>query len=244
MSGFEAFGLSDVGRVRSRNEDCYAVEEDDHLFIVADGMGGHGNGHVASRIATSAVRDAFLGEESQDARSIRAIAERLRDAIAHAHSQIRKAGEQDNSLRGMGTTLIATVLEEDSAIIGHIGDSRAYALRGSTLTQLTEDHSWVHEQVSAGHLSEDQAREHPFKSVVTRALGGEQSAEADLRRVQLKDGDLLVLCSDGLTGMLTDEEITEILLEGGTLSDRCEKLVSAANERGGVDNITVVLLQV
>ncbi len=243
MSALEAYGLSDVGRVRSRNEDSYAVEPDSSLFIVADGMGGHGNGHIASRIAISAVRDAY-DSDSEPPQGTQEIAERLRAAFAHAHDQIRRAGEDDSSLRGMGTTLIATVVDGDSAIIGHIGDSRAYALRDGALTQLTEDHSWVHEQVSAGHLSEAQAREHPFKSVVTRALGGEQPSDADLRRVKLEKGDLLVLCSDGLTGMLTDDEIVDILLEGGSLEERCERLVEAANERGGVDNITVVLLAV
>ncbi len=240
----EAFGLSDVGRVRSRNEDCYSVEQDENLFIVADGMGGHGNGHVASRIAISAVRDAYEASGGGGQRGLRAIAHRLRDAIAHAHDQIRRAGDEDHSLRGMGTTLIATVVDGDSAVIGHIGDSRAYALRGTTLTQLTEDHSWVHEQVSAGHLSEAQARQHPFKSVVTRALGGDQPSDADMRRVELQEGDLLLLCSDGLTGMLTDEELTELLLEGGSLAERCDRLVRSANERGGVDNITVILLSV
>lgn len=238
-----AFGLSDVGRVRARNEDSYALVEDAGLFVVADGMGGHGNGDIASQIAVAALLEEYQ-RHAADGEGELAVAEKLQSAFARAHRQIRAAGDQDRSLRGMGTTVIAVVVDDESAVIGHVGDSRAYALRGSTLTQLTEDHSWVHEQVTAGYLSAAQAREHPFKSVVTRALGGEQDVEVDLRRVQLQSGDLLVLCSDGLTTMLTDEEITQVLAEAGDIHEKSERLVAAANERGGADNITVVLLAI
>ncbi|MCZ6727900.1 MAG: Stp1/IreP family PP2C-type Ser/Thr phosphatase [Acidobacteria bacterium] len=239
----EACGRSDIGKVRSRNEDSYAVLRDQHLLVVADGMGGHGNGDVASQIAVEAVQEKYLGTEGE-AEGELAIAERLQRAFSHAHDRIRAAGDEDNSLRGMGTTMIAAVIEDKSAVIGHVGDSRAYALRGTTLTQLTEDHSWVHEQVAAGHLSADQARKHPFKSVVTRALGGEQPVEADLRRVRLQSGDLLILCSDGLTTMLTDDEIAAVLIEGGSIDEMSERLINAANEHGGADNTTVVLLAI
>jgi protein phosphatase len=244
MSGIEAFGLSDIGRVRSRNEDCYALAQEDHLFVVADGMGGHGNGDIASQIAVEALKEKFAATSGGDGEGDYVVAERLQRGFAHAHERIRRAGEEDSSLRGMGTTLIAAVVEDHSAVIGHVGDSRAYALRGSTLTQLTEDHSWVREQVAAGHLSADQAREHPFKSVVTRALGGEQEVDVDLRRVRLQAGDLLILCSDGLTTMLTDDEIAALLNEGGSTSAMTERLIVAANENGGADNITVVILAI
>jgi len=243
MNDLVAFGLSDVGRVRSRNEDSYAVVENEHLAVVADGMGGHGNGDIASRIAVDAVCEVYTGPVDGEGDEF-AVAERLQKAFAHAHERIRAAGEEDNSLRGMGTTLIAAVIEDGSAVIGHVGDSRAYALRGSTLTQLTEDHSWVREQVVAGHLSVDQAREHPFKSVVTRALGGEHAVKVDLRRVRLQDGDVLLLCSDGLTTMLTDEEIAELLNQGGSINEMTKRLVDAANKLGGADNITVVMVTV
>lgn len=243
MTRLEAFGLSDVGRVRSRNEDSYAVLEEAHLAVVADGMGGHGNGDVASRIAVEAVREKYADAKGETVDEF-AIAERLQKAFAHAHEKIREAGEEDNSLRGMGTTLIAAVVEDQHAVIGHVGDSRAYALRGKTLTQLTEDHSWVHEQVAAGHLSEDQAREHPFKSVVTRALGGEHPVEVDLRRVRLQQGDILLLCSDGLTTMLTDDEINDLLNEGGSIDEMTQRLINASNERGGADNITIVMVTI
>jgi PPM family protein phosphatase len=243
MSEIEACGLSDIGRVRSRNEDSYALSMEDHLFVVADGMGGHGNGDIASQIAVKALREKYAATAG-DAEGDYVVAERLQRGFAHAHEKIRQAGEEDNSLRGMGTTLIAAVVEDHSAVIGHVGDSRAYALRGSTLTQLTEDHSWVREQVAAGHLSADQAREHPFKSVVTRALGGDQEVDVDLRRVRLQAGDLLILCSDGLTSMLIDEEIADLLNQGGTPAEMTERLIAAANERGGADNITVILLAI
>ncbi len=243
MRAVVAFGVSDVGRVRARNEDSYALVEDAGLFVVADGMGGHGNGDIASRIAVAAVLDEYRRHPTESQGEL-AVAERLQSAFAQAHEQIRAAGDRDTSLRGMGTTVIAVVIDEDSAVIGHVGDSRAYALRGGTLKQLTEDHSWVHEQVAAGYLSAAQAREHPFKSVVTRALGGEQDVEVDLRRVRLQPGDLLFLCSDGLTTMLTDEEIAQLLAEGGEPDAMSSRLVAAANERGGADNITVVLLAI
>ncbi len=243
MLPLSAIGLSDVGRVRARNEDSYALVEDAGLFVVADGMGGHGNGDIASRIAVSAILETYEQHPAGDTTEL-AVAERLQSAFTHAHEQIRAAGDQDGTLRGMGTTVIAVVVDEESAVIGHVGDSRAYALRGTTLTPLTEDHSRVHEQVAAGYLSAAQAREHPFKSVVTRALGGEQDAEVDLRRVKLQQDDLLVLCSDGLTTMLTDDEIAQILTGEGGIQEKSELLVSAANERGGADNITVVLLEI
>jgi protein phosphatase len=229
--------------VRARNEDSYALVEDEGLFVVADGMGGHGNGDIASRIAVAAVLEEYKRHPAEGAGEL-AVAEKLQSAFAHAHEQIRVAGDQDGSLRGMGTTVIAVVVDGRSAVIGHVGDSRAYVLRGNTLTQLTEDHSWVYEQVAAGYLSAAQAREHPFKSVVTRALGGEQDVEVDLRRVRLQPGDLLILCSDGLTTMLTDEEIAEVLTGAGDIDEKSERLVAAANDSGGADNITVVLLAV
>jgi PPM family protein phosphatase len=243
MTLFEAFGLSDIGRVRARNEDSYAVLEEANLAVVADGMGGHGNGDVASRLAVEAIRERY-GDSKGGAIDEFAIAERLQRAFAYAHEKIRAAGEEDHSLRGMGTTLVAAVIADHHAVIGHVGDSRAYALRDSTLMLLTEDHSWVHEQVAAGHLSEDQARDHPFKSVVTRALGGDSSVEVELRRVRLEDGDLLLLCSDGLTTMLTDAEIAEILNRGGDIQSRAQRLIDVSNERGGADNITVIVLAV
>ena len=243
MSRLEAFGLTDVGRVRSRNEDAYVLMEDEHLAVVADGMGGHGNGDVASRIAVEAVQERYSGARGRDGDEF-AVAERLQNAFNHAHARIRAAGEEDNSLKGMGTTLIAAVVEDQSAVIGHVGDSRAYALRGSTLTPLTEDHSWVREQIAAGHLSADEAREHPYKSVVTRALGGDHEVKVDLRRVRLQEGDILLLCSDGLTTMMTDEEIAEILRRGGSLDEMSKRLVDSANNLGGADNITVVMMAV
>lgn len=241
MTRIEACGLSDVGKIRSRNEDSYAVVENEQLVVVADGMGGHGNGDVASRIAVAALRERYTGLAGESDDEL-AIGDRLQRAFAHAHEGIRAAGREDSSLRGMGTTLVVAVIEDGAATIGHVGDSRAYALRDGTLIQLTEDHSWVREQVAAGHLSPAQAREHPFKSVVTRALGGEQPVEAELTRVQLETGDLLILCSDGLTTMLTDEEIAALLVEGGSMSEMTQRLVNAANELGGADNITVVLI--
>lgn len=144
----------------------------------------------------------------------------------------------------MGTTVVGLVVGNGAAVVAHVGDSRAYRLRGGELELVTDDHTWVNEQVKAGYLSQDQARTHPLKSVVTRAVGGDHEVEVDVRELELEAGDLFLLCSDGLTTMLRDEEIREHLTASDSLEECCQQLIAAANGHGGVDNITVVLLEV
>ncbi len=244
-----ACGLSDVGRSRSHNEDCFGIDSDRGVYVVADGMGGHGHGEVASRIAVETIRQALsqpgsLAGGQGETVELKRHSQLLKAAVGRAHKKVVQAVQQDSALAGMGTTVVSFMLEEAVGAIAHVGDSRAYRFRGGVLELITEDHTWVNEQVVAGYLSEDQARAHPLKSVVTRAIGGDGEIEVDVREIDVRSGDLFLLCSDGLTTMLSDEEIHSNLNLEEPLERLCTKLVEAANVRGGLDNVTVVLLAV
>ncbi|MEE9472674.1 MAG: Stp1/IreP family PP2C-type Ser/Thr phosphatase [Acidimicrobiia bacterium] len=244
-----ACGLSDVGQSRSHNEDCFAIDAEHGLFLVADGMGGHGHGEVASQLAVEAIRHAMLQDDAQtgganspSAEGIQPHAARLAAAFRVAHNSVVHAMREDSTLLGMGTTAVGCAIHGDIAAFAHVGDSRAYRLRDDELELVTEDHTWVNEQVMAGYLSADQARSHPLKSVVTRAIGGDREITVDLREIEVRDGDLFLLCSDGLNAMLNDEDIHDYLAADGSLEEICHRLVDAANDRGGLDNITVLVL--
>jgi protein phosphatase len=249
----EAWGASDVGMKRRLNEDVFLVDEDLGLYLVADGMGGHAAGEVASRLAADEIIRTFSDHSTLDnetwpehwnmARS--AAANLLIDAILAGHERVTRAVSRDSNLKGMGTTVVAAVHPPNSRtlIICHVGDSRAYRLRKTEFALLTDDHSWVHEQVAAGFLTEEAARSHPLKNVVTQALGGSAEPRVDLLETELIEGDLYLLCSDGLNSMLTDDEIGDLLREGGSLEESTNRLIAGANERGGNDNISVVLLR-
>ena len=219
---------TDIGRVREKNEDSYLVEEP--LFAVADGMGGHKGGDVASQLALETIE----GEPAAD------LAQRLRDANA----AVFERSQSDRSVTGMGTTVTAVVVEGTSALFAHVGDSRAYLLRAGDLRQLTDDHTLVARMVKTGEITEAEAEVHPHRSVLTRALGTEPDVIVDEFDVALTDGDRLLLCSDGLTGMVTEEQIVAILSAAPDPQDAANRLVRAANRAGGVDNITVVVIDV
>lgn len=246
-----ACGLSDVGVIRSHNEDCFDIDPEHSVFVVADGMGGHSHGEIASRIAVDAMRE-FVERTADDDSTLPYDLDpnlgrhgnRLRIAIRLAHDGVLGAIRKDPSLHGMGTTVVGLLLDGDSAAIGHVGDSRAYRLRNGKFELLTQDHTWVNEQVVAGFLSEEQARAHPLKNVVTRALGGEAEVEIDVREWLIEPGDLFLLCSDGLTTMLTDDEIQSRLGSVTDLEETCSRLVRDANARGGYDNVSVVLVAI
>lgn len=243
-----AAGLSDVGRTRSHNEDSFTIDLEHGFFLVADGMGGHGNGEVASSLTIEAASDYLRrSEESDDVElpgngTRESISGILRTAIEAGHERVVRAVAEDQALTGMGTTVVGLMLGQESVSVAHVGDSRAYLLRRGDLHLVTEDHTWVNEQVRAGYLSQDQARSHPLKSVVTRAIGGEHDVDVEVQELEVEPGDLFLLCSDGLTTMLGDEEIRSHLVTEKDLDARCAALVDHANARGGVDNITVVLL--
>jgi protein phosphatase len=240
---------SDLGKIRGHNEDVFLVDNELGVFLVADGMGGHGNGEIASRVAARAIEAylrknplPFLGWPGSESR-IERNKNRFRSAFETANEAVLSAVEDDESLAGMGSTLVALLLQEDSALVAHVGDSRAYRFRGGKFERLTQDHTWVNEQVAAGFLSETQARAHPFRNVVTRALGGDRDISVDLQRLDSEVGDLYLLCSDGLNSVLSDDQIAERLRHTQTLDEHCRELIEEANARGGPDNITVVLLR-
>lgn len=251
MIRVRACGLSDVGRARNHNEDCFGIDPEHRMVVVADGMGGHNHGEVASRIAVKAVQE-FVEQTADhdttwpfvyDARVSRH-SNRLKTAIRMAHDKVLRAIRHDGSLIGMGTTVVGILLQGRIAAVAHVGDSRAYRFRDGELELLTQDHTWVNEQVVAGYLSLEQARVHPLKNVVTRALGGESEVLVDVREVEVEPGDLYVLCSDGLTTMLEDEEILSYFKEGRPIEEICRRLVDEANQRGGLDNVTVVIAEI
>ena len=249
----DAWGATDVGMKRRLNEDVFLVDNEAGVFLVADGMGGHAAGEVASRLAADEIVKVLSSRTYQHGEtwpehwdSIRSAAANLAiDAVKEAHQQVTSAVERDPNLKGMGTTVVVAIHRgrSDSLVICHVGDSRAYRYRGESLSLLTDDHSWVHEQVAAGLLTEQAARSHPLKNVVTQALGGSTDPEADVYETTMEDGDVFLLCSDGLNTMLSDTLIEAELARGGSLKDMTERLIVRSNEQGGNDNVSVVLMR-
>lgn len=247
-----AFGLTDVGRKRKHNEDAYLLDAERGLFVVADGMGGHAAGEVASRLTVESIQEFIAGTEDDHDNTwpfgynnrYSVDGNRLSTAVERANEKVMRAVVNRPELKGMGTTVVAALFDEKRATLVHVGDSRAYLYRDSELRRLTDDHSWVQEQVNAGILSEEEARSHPLKNVVTRALGGGAHVAVDLIEIPVGDGDRFLLCSDGLTGMVSDDEITEALSSSRSLEQIVRGLIDLANERGGVDNITAITVEV
>ncbi len=248
-------GRSDPGRVRERNEDTLAVLADPTLVVVADGMGGHPAGDVASALAVEAVRGVLAdgkplpgpGGGDPDPESPSPLGERMLQAVDAAERAVTEDSMRTPGHQGMGTTLTALVVRPDDGhwVIGHVGDSRAYLWRDHTLKQLTRDHTWVQEQVDRGAIPPEEARGHPWGNILSNALGSGEP-HAQLLEGRAHPGDVYLLCSDGLTAMLTDvamERVLEDTLAEG-LDAAVEALVALANDRGGVDNITVGLLRV
>jgi len=248
-----AFGLTDVGRKRKHNEDAYLVDPERGLFVVADGMGGHAAGEVASRITVESMQEFIASSDDatdsswpfgQAGSRTPTAGTRLTTAVEKANEKVMRAVASRPELKGMGTTVVAVLIDGERATLVHVGDSRAYLYRDGDLRRLTDDHSWVQEQVNAGILSEDEAKSHPLKNVVTRALGGSPHVSVDLIEVPIRPGDRFLLCSDGLTGMVADEEIHEFFRKEPVPEPAVRHLIELANERGGVDNITVIVVDV
>ena len=252
MIGIQASGLTDVGRKRKHNEDAYALDLNDGLFIVADGMGGHAAGEVAAKITVETIGEFIAATRQKEEatwpfkynHALHFNSNRLAIAIEKANERVMAAVAAQPWLKGMGTTVVAGLLNEQILSLAHVGDSRAYLLREKRLSRLTDDHSWVHEQVAAGILTEEEAKSHPLKNVVTRALGGGPSVSPDLQELAFSASDRFLFCSDGLTTMLSDEEIEEAAASEEDPEALCQTLIDLANEKGGVDNITVVVARV
>jgi protein phosphatase len=251
-------GASHQGRVRTRNEDTWGVVPERRTVIVADGMGGPPGGDEASRLAVRTFRR-HRRTRSDPEVSPEAVGEAMRRAALAAHHAVRRRAAEQPALDGMGTTLTAGQLAApDTLVVAHVGDSRCYRLRGTKLERLTRDHTWVAREVAAGRLDPEMARVHPRSHVLTRALGGERAPDPEVTCHGLRAGDLVLLCTDGLTNMLDDAALGRVLTDRALalaadlpadatrrrLKAACRHLVDAALEAGGIDNVTVVLAAV
>ena len=237
---------TDIGRTRQSNEDSMLsfVPEDTQilahkgaLFVVSDGLGGHALGEVASEMAAQVTRDSYYQDTDDD------IASSLRRAIKQANSAIAVRAAQNKAWSGMGTTVVAAVLRDDNVYAANVGDSRVYIVRGDTIRHITEDHSWVAQQIRAGQLTLEEARDHPQRNEIYRCLGVDKDVEVDLFTEQVQDGDLLVLCTDGLSGLVSDDELRAIVQQYQP-EESVRRLVERANENGGPDNITAIVVRV
>jgi serine/threonine protein phosphatase PrpC len=248
-----AHGISDVGLQREHNEDSFAVLSDQALSIVADGMGGHRAGDVASRLATEAIGEFFKKTANEDATwpfhfdpNLSDEENKLLTSIRLANRQIYEHSTRSQDLRGMGTTVVGALYSrrKNRMFLGHVGDSRAYRVRGGEIQQMTRDHSLVNDYLAAmPDMTEEQRSELP-KNVITRALGMQDNVEVDIQSDECKTGDVYILCSDGLSGMITDGEILDVVVRSEKLEDTCRQLITLANEHGGEDNITAVVIRV
>ena len=238
----KAAGLTDVGRVRTGNEDAFVVRVEARVFAVADGMGGHAAGEVASRMAS----DTIAALEVPAPATAEALRQGLLRAVTTANHAILYDGERQPERAGMGTTLTAIAITADCREVAcaHIGDSRLYLMRGGRLTQLTHDHTWVQDQVDSGTLTTVQARAHPLASVLTRSLGSFDDVMIDSFTAPVEPGDRYVLCTDGLTGLISDELVLKTVAQASTPDGACRLLIAAANEAGGRDNITAIVVDV
>jgi PPM family protein phosphatase len=247
----ESAGKSDLGQIRKNNEDCYFVGQEIGLFLVADGMGGHRSGEVASRLACDIISN-NLKHKSIDSKaktmygeantSLSEDSNNLLSAIRLANRMIYEAGANTVQNRGMGTTIVAVLVREKSYTIAWVGDSRIYLVRHGRLQQLTTDHSLVQEQMNKGLISSEQAETSEFKNVLTRAMGTSEEVEVDIAETNSFDGDYLLLCSDGLTRMVPDQLILETINKYQQPQNICDELINLANKAGGRDNITAIVI--
>lgn len=241
----EAYGISDVGCIRELNEDCFCIHGFDEgaergFCILADGMGGHNAGEVASQSAVN-----FLADEMNKLliSGSGEIPGRLNEAVAMANTKVYTMAEENPIHRGMGTTAVAVFIDNGSAYIANVGDSRAYAIRGDEIVQITTDHSMVAELVMRGTITREEARLHPQKNIITRAVGTDKKVRPDIFEYNYLTGDAMIMCSDGLSTMLEDERILEIVKAVKTPKETAEALVAEAKESGGFDNITVICIR-
>jgi serine/threonine protein phosphatase PrpC len=242
-------GETDVGMKRTHNEDYLYLPDEERLVIVADGMGGHASGDLASRLAIDTLVDFFRATaEEPDItwpflvdRENRQHQNRLVTGVKLANLKIFEAAQKNTRFRGMGTTIVTCFFCEDLVLVGHVGDSRVYRLRDGKMAQLTEDHSLLNDYIKMKRITPEEIDRFPHKNVIVRALGMKETVAVDILREEPQIGDIFLLCSDGLSGMVSDEELQKIVQAETDLDRCCEKLIEAANAAGGVDNITVAL---
>jgi len=246
-------GMTDVGVKRTNNEDNYLINDELNLFVVCDGMGGHAGGEFASAIAVNTVEEVLTSIEirpdaenfsvEDGANPVEVAREKLRYAIRLAGKRIYQRALEDTEYKGMGTTCLVLIVDNGNAFIAHVGDSRGNLVRDGKIEQITEDHSLVNERVRAGLITEDEAKTHKLKNIITRSLGFMEDVEIDLSVHAVRRDDFFVLCSDGLSNFMETEEIGECVLSYGP-QDAARKMIETACERGGDDNVTVVVARV
>ena len=244
-----AVGETNVGMKRAHNEDAFEVIDDERLYIVADGMGGHASGEVAAKMAIDTLRE-FMKATSADPEATwpykmdksRGYEEnRLITGIKLANLRIHEAAARDPKVRGMGTTIVAILVVDDGVLVAHVGDSRVYRIRDGKMEQLTDDHSLLNDYIKMKRLTEEEIANFPHKNVIVRALGMKETVKVDTRLDHPQPGDVYVLCSDGLAGPISDEEILELTTSTNDLKAGASRLIERANANGGPDNVTVVL---
>lgn len=244
-------GLTDVGRKRSRNEDAFLINDELNLYLVADGMGGHSGGELASQMAVSSIEEVLKNLTSDPEATVISgvntedtdFGDRLRYAIEVASGKIYDQALYDAALKGMGTTTVAAFFQEGQLYIANVGDSRAYLCHANKLNQITTDHSLVSEQLKAGLIKESEVKGHKLKNIITRSVGYQDQVEIDIKKVDVHMGDKILLCSDGLSNMVDDKQMEEITSHT-PIKEACKKLIDLANKNGGEDNITVLLVEV
>ncbi len=248
-----ASGQTNVGRKRAHNEDNLILVEAENLFVVADGMGGHASGEVASQIAVESLSDFFRrtseNEEVtwpyKEEKGLRYEENRLVTGIKLANLRIFETAASDKALKGMGTTIVSALFTDGTAYMGHVGDSRGYRIRDGQIEQVTEDHSLLNDYIKANKLTPEEIEAFPHKNVIVRALGMRDTVRVDISRLNPKVNDVFLLCSDGLSGMVTDPDMLSIVeAANGDMDAAATALIAAANENGGVDNVTVILIKI
>lgn len=245
----EVAGETNVGMKRNHNEDNFSIIEDSGLYIVADGMGGHASGEVASKMAVDSLRDFFTSTNDDPERTwpykmdrSKGYEEnRLITGIKLANLRIYESAQRDAKQRGMGTTIVSLFAVEDGVYVGHVGDSRVYRLRDGKIEQLTDDHSLLNDYIKMKRLTAEEIANFPHKNVIVRALGMKDTVKVDTRFEKPQEKDIYLLCSDGLSGPVTDDEMLEICTSASDLKAAASALIAKANENGGPDNITVIL---
>lgn len=245
-------GSTHVGMKRNHNEDNFALLAEENLYVVADGMGGHASGEVASQIAVETLVSFFVDtardkEATWPYREDRAVSfdeNRLAVGIKLANRRVYETSQSDSRYRGMGTTIVSFLAADSGTFVAHVGDSRGYLVREGKISQITEDHSLLNDYLKVHQLTPDEIENFPHKNVIVRALGMKEHVEVEVHRLSPKLGDVYLLCSDGLSGMVSDRDILHYVAEAkGNLEKMCELLIAAANDNGGQDNVTVVVVE-
>lgn len=251
MMKLRAAGLSHVGMKRTHNEDALCLLSEYSLYIVADGMGGHSSGEVASRMAVETISNFFKmttrDEEStwpfKEEKNLRYDENRLVAGIKWSNRRIYEAASREPKYKGMGTTIVTAFFTQGGAYLGHVGDSRGYRIRDGRIEQITEDHSLLNDYIKANKLTPEEIENFPHKNVIVRALGMKELVQVDVNRLDPRPGDYYLLCSDGLSGMISDDTILDVVLSTKDVKAACKIMVDKANEAGGTDNVTLSLIE-